>query len=501
MTPKTPRTSFSVLSRVDGKKYRVLVKESELGTLRVEKIKRNLARATNIPKEEQVLIFNGKVLTDDMSGHDFDLSENSTLMLLSRLMPHTPPLTPSNGVIDSRQRLNSADSTPIPRVNDERDHTDLLRSPTGTHSDANNDRNEDEDEDEEDVEFPLHRTKLSSPSFLYRLGNRGGRDNVNDMRQKALERSVFLRTESGDTRLIGKSTPSSVLTWSQMTDRYDRDDTDEDMDSDTDTENDHIPPSMKQEQSEKAWEKEKQAMEREFEMKILSRLEEERARWNRAWSAEKKDILQKANRDRQELMQENSRLRREISMGYTSIDNKQLEDERDVLMNRIHKLDKEKQELINRLTHTEKLYEAERDKSDLNSREIQDQYRQETSELRERNEVLNESVRQMEEELNHLRHVQADNVETGSQIAEIRQQEKEKWEKEKHRMHKNWKEETEILTYLSQEAKESWLKEKEELLSRFERERSLYMTEEAKKVDSLNQEIGALKAEDRKSVV
>lgn len=472
-------------------------------------------------------MYNGKVLTDDMSGHDFDLSENSTLMLLSRLMSHTSPLTSANGVVDPRQRLTSTESIPT-RANASGNHTGLSDSQTGDHSEAG--RNEVEDDDK-DVAFPMYRTKLSSPSFLYRQGSRDDRDNVNDMNQKALknasDRNVSLRTESDisekqsspsvtrshdrlrdailektpgvsenwSTRLNGNSTPPSILAWSRMMNRYDRDDTDEDIDSDTDTENDYMSSPVQQAQPENAWEKDRQTMEREFEMKMLNRLEEERVRWNRAWSAEKKDILQKANRDRQELMQENSRLRREISMGYTSIDNKQLEDERDVLMNRIHKLDKEKQDLINRLTHTEKLYETERDKSDLNSREIQDQYRQETAELRERNEVLTESVRQMEEELKHLRHVQAGNVETESQIAEIRKQEKGKWEKEKHRMLKNWKEETEILTYLSQEAKESWLKEKEELLSRFERERSLYMAEEAKKADSLNQEIGALKAE------
>lgn len=67
------------------------------------------------------------------------------------------------------------------------------------------------------------------------------------------------------------------------------------------------------EQSKIILEREKQLMVQKFEKKIEQHIKEEKARLARLWSQEKRDILRKANEDRQELMLENSRLRKELS--------------------------------------------------------------------------------------------------------------------------------------------------------------------------------------------
>lgn len=45
------KVAFSVFSQIDGKKYKVVVKQTDVATLSIEKIKKNLAKATKIPKE------------------------------------------------------------------------------------------------------------------------------------------------------------------------------------------------------------------------------------------------------------------------------------------------------------------------------------------------------------------------------------------------------------------------------------------------------------------
>lgn len=59
--------------------------------------------------------------------------------------------------------------------------------------------------------------------------------------------------------------------------------------------------------------KERLQLSQKLEKKVDAHVKEEKARLARLWSQEKRDILRRANEDRQELVTENSRLRKEMS--------------------------------------------------------------------------------------------------------------------------------------------------------------------------------------------
>lgn len=66
----------------DRRKFKMVMK-GDISKLPVEKIKRYLTSATGLPRDQQILSYEGHVLTDDLIGEDFGLVANATLTLVA----------------------------------------------------------------------------------------------------------------------------------------------------------------------------------------------------------------------------------------------------------------------------------------------------------------------------------------------------------------------------------------------------------------------------------
>lgn len=69
-------------------------------------------------------------------------------------------------------------------------------------------------------------------------------------------------------------------------------------------------------------------------------------------------------------------------------------------------------------------------------------------------------------------------------VEELLQKEKSIWEIEKQTILKNWREENEILTYISKESKETWKKEKESLIQNLEEKLNNIQENESKSLEN-----------------
>eukprot|EP00762_Andalucia_godoyi_P005419 ANDGO_08460.mRNA.1 Kinesin-4 len=75
------KISFTVFSEFDRKKYKIVLKESDVSRLRVEKIKRNLEKVTGVPVSDQLLLLGDRLITNEQSGADIGLYANCTFVL------------------------------------------------------------------------------------------------------------------------------------------------------------------------------------------------------------------------------------------------------------------------------------------------------------------------------------------------------------------------------------------------------------------------------------
>lgn len=92
MADDIPTQSIIVFSEIDERKFKMVMK-GDLSNLAVDKIKRYLQKSTGMDPRDQLLTYNGLVLTEDMVGMDFDLRPNTTIRL-SRSNPE-PPAAPT----------------------------------------------------------------------------------------------------------------------------------------------------------------------------------------------------------------------------------------------------------------------------------------------------------------------------------------------------------------------------------------------------------------------
>lgn len=190
------------------------------------------------------------------------------------------------------------------------------------------------------------------------------------------------------------------------------------------------------EQSKQMLEREKEILIQQFQSKIEQHAKDEKARLARLWSQEKRDILRKANEDRQELMLENSRLRKELSakIKETPSDGVFLLEENDALKAEIAKLN-------------EQLLAAQG--ASMNKKLSEEQ----------ENMLL-----QFDAEKKQLYSVVSKMQEDNARI----NREKQKLEQEKTIILQNWSEDIEILKQIHQEEKQELLQEKEMLTKRLE---------------------------------
>jgi hypothetical protein len=209
---------------------------------------------------------------------------------------------------------------------------------------------------------------------------------------------------------------------------------------------------------------------RELEYKYQEQLREEKNKLMRLWSNEKREILRKANEDREVLMIENSRLRKELNTSYSSYSIEEIDSERRDLRRKLQTLDKQNMDLQSKLFQTQQQNDYLKDEFESEKRKwaLENQHSQ------EERRKLSLQIRTEQDRANDMKQNQ------------IFMKEKSRWEEEKQITINNWREEVEILTVIAKQERDNWHKEKLELVSRMETDKLSSLRDRESQIGSLS---------------
>lgn len=207
---------------------------------------------------------------------------------------------------------------------------------------------------------------------------------------------------------------------------------------------------------------------------LMKQMTEEKATLMRMWANEKKEILRKANEDREQLMLENSRLRKEMNSSYVNYNIDNMESDLNQLRRRYQLIEKQNKELQAQLFQAQQQIETMRDEY----KNEQEKWIKESQDSQEDIKRLSLQIRSEQDRVADLKQNQ--------QIRDQLNRERMKWEESKQMIFKNWKEEVEILTAVAKNERDSWYNEKISLVKQMESEKMVSIRERESQIVSLN---------------
>ncbi|KAL9658086.1 hypothetical protein ABK040_013000 [Willaertia magna] len=434
------RFSFTVFSTFSNRNYKIFIKKKDSSKLKIKKIKQNLEKVVKISASDIVLYLNDKLLDDEMVGQEFGLGENTIITLVQASEKETfesllnkPTLTNGSigdsGIIPSPVKVESSPMT-IPQKDLEKDS--LITEDTTSKKSAirkvllSNNKNKELVNTPKQIQKTLPVDTLGGgvlPPFLTPptqqsiLGS-----NIKPVAFTNSQNNISLEETVGNQSAEKKET-SSNLNVSNYLSNYAKSSlmspTSEEM----------VSPLLKRSSIEvnevvsklemKQLESELDFLKRKLEKQYQTLIQDEKNKISRKFATEKKEILQRANDDRQELSKENTRLRKEL----LAMSNKLEEHQQNQSANQVVQ----------------------------NSKEITDlkcQIEELEAKLKQKENEINE----MEGKYELIKKQYEQDLETRQMKFEVEKQ--NLWNQEKEQMLKNWAEEVESLEIKNQQEKE-----------------------------------------------